>query len=642
MQRVEPAARLIDRLADVVGGESAFQQVGVLERVMELRVGHGPRIEPAVDHLRDAPVLPTVVRVREDDLIDRGPVEVDIGQAPATKRLEFRYRADAQVIAVAIGPDGQRRAPEAFARERPIDVVLKPVAEASVADRFRHPVDGLVQLRHAVPEPAGLDEPRVLRVVDQRVAGAPPVRIVVQKTFGAVHEAAFFEQRDEDRIGVLEELPRHGFHRRHETAIETDAMHDGQAVLPTQLEVVLAIRRRAVHDAGTFLDGDEVGRPNLTDRAVGRQVVEQSRVADPRQVGALDPLLDRVFGAAQRGLDQGLGKDQGLVPDARVDVVDIGVRRERQVRRECPWRGRPDEEGCAMFVLDWKAYVDRGIVDFPVAEGDFVRRQRGAYVRVVGDHLVASVNETLVPYLPEQPPNGLYVGVVESVVGIGHVHPKTHALGHPLPIVDIELYRLAAPARELRHADLAFDLALVEYPEFLLDFVLDRQAVGVPTGLARAVISPHVFEARKDVLERAREDMVDAGLAVGGRRPLVPDIQRPTLALPLRRVEHVMLMPQIEHFAFELRAVIAARHVLESHRSSFSEQKPKRPDNGCCESSRIRQASILGAKIRPTCAAQRRGTTRFRTRLATRALSGHSTDRRDDPARLRGPAGRAY
>ena len=230
-----------------------------------------------------------------------------------------------------------------------------------------------------------------------------------------------------------------------------------------------------------------------------------------------------------------------------------------------------------MFALDWKAHVDRGIVDFPVAEGDFVRRQRGAYVRVVGDHLVASVNETLVPYLPEQPPDRLYVGVVESVVGIGHVHPKTHALGHPLPIVDVELYRLAAPARELRHANLAFDLALVEYPEFLLDFVLDRQAVGVPTGLARAVIAPHVLEARKDVLERAREDMVDAGLAVGGRRALVPDIQRPILALLLGGVEHVMLAPQREYLPFELRAVIAARHVLESHRPLFSEPQTKTP-----------------------------------------------------------------
>ena len=252
-------------------------------------------------------------------------------------------------------------------------------------------------------------------------------------------------------------------------------------------------------------------------------------------------------------------------------------------------------------------------------------RQRGAYVRVVGDHLVASVDETLVPYLPEQPPDGLNVGVVESVIGVGHVHPEAHALGHPLPIVYVELYRLAAPARELRHADLAFDLALVEYPEFLFDFVLDRQAVGVPTGLARAVIAPHVLEARKDVLERAREDMVDAGLAVGGRRPLVPYIQRPTLALLLRRVEHVMLAPQRKYVCFEPPAVVAARHVLESHRPSFSEQKPKRPDNGCCESSRIRHASVLGAKVRPPCAAQRRGTTRIHTRLATRASSGHST-----------------
>ena len=41
-------------------------------------------------------------------------------------------------------PDRQRRAPVALAADRPVDVVLQPVAEAAVLDMLGHPVDRLV------------------------------------------------------------------------------------------------------------------------------------------------------------------------------------------------------------------------------------------------------------------------------------------------------------------------------------------------------------------------------------------------------------------------------------------------------------------------------------------------------------------
>ena len=318
MQRVEPAARLVDGLADVVGGKPAFQQVGVLERIVELCVGHGAGIEPAVDHFRHPPVDSSVVRVSEGDLVHGRPVQVDIGQVAPAERFEFRYRPDAHVVAVSIGPDRQRRTPEALSREGPVDVVFEPVAEASVANRFRDPSDRPVQLGHAVTEPAGLDVPGILRVVDQRVAGAPPVRIVVQHTFRAVHEPAFFEQRDEDRVSFLEELPRHGFHRRDKTAIKTHTMQNGQTVLPPQLKVVLSVGRRAVHDPGAFLDGNEVRGPHLTDGALRRQVVEQARIAHAHEVAALDALEGGEVRVTQRGFDKRFGKDERLVPDSCV------------------------------------------------------------------------------------------------------------------------------------------------------------------------------------------------------------------------------------------------------------------------------------------------------------------------------------
>ena len=50
----EPAAGLVHRLRDEVGGEAAAEQLLVLERVVVLRERHRAGVEPGVDHLLDA------------------------------------------------------------------------------------------------------------------------------------------------------------------------------------------------------------------------------------------------------------------------------------------------------------------------------------------------------------------------------------------------------------------------------------------------------------------------------------------------------------------------------------------------------------------------------------------------------------
>ena len=242
------------------------------------------------------------------------------------------------------------------------------------------------------------------------------------------------------------------------------------------------------------------------------------------------------------------------------------MHRERQVRRQRPRRGGPHQERRALLPLDREPDDDRRVLDLLVAERDLVRREGGADARVVGDDLVALVDEALVPDLAEQPPHRLDERVVEGVVGIVHVHPEAHALGHPLPVADVAHHRLAAAAGELRHADLPLDLGLVEDAELLLDLMLDRQAVGVPSRLARAVVALHVLETGEDVLERAGEDVMDPRTPVRGRRPFVPAVQGAALAAPLRLVEHVVLAPRGEHLLLDLHAVVAARYVCETCR----------------------------------------------------------------------------
>ena len=92
-QRVEPAARLVDRLADVVRGEGRAEQLLVLERRMALGERHRARVEPDVDHLGHAAHLAVALRARPGVLVDVGPVRV--GQLAARALLHLRQRAEA-------------------------------------------------------------------------------------------------------------------------------------------------------------------------------------------------------------------------------------------------------------------------------------------------------------------------------------------------------------------------------------------------------------------------------------------------------------------------------------------------------------------------------------------------------------------
>lgn len=50
-ERIEPAAGLINSLADEVGGEVIFKHLLVFEGIVPLRKGHRTGVKPAVNHL---------------------------------------------------------------------------------------------------------------------------------------------------------------------------------------------------------------------------------------------------------------------------------------------------------------------------------------------------------------------------------------------------------------------------------------------------------------------------------------------------------------------------------------------------------------------------------------------------------------
>ena len=83
MQGIEPAARLVDGLADVIGRELGFELLLILERIVPLRHRHRARVKPDVDQVRHARHLAAAVWAVPMDLIHIRAVQIELAQIAA-------------------------------------------------------------------------------------------------------------------------------------------------------------------------------------------------------------------------------------------------------------------------------------------------------------------------------------------------------------------------------------------------------------------------------------------------------------------------------------------------------------------------------------------------------------------------------
>ncbi len=240
---------------------------------------------------------------------------------------------------------------------------------------------------------------------------------------------------------------------------------------------------------------------------------------------------------------QRLGEDVDVVAVLGADVGQLRVDRDRRVRDERP-RGRgPDQQLIAglrgvVALGDRQPHVHRRIdhvlIDARLPE--LVARQRHLVAGAVGDDLELLVQQALVVDRLERPPDRLDVLGVERAVGVVEVDPESDPLGHRVPVLDVAEDLLAAAGVELRDPE-PLDVVLGGEAELGLERELDRQPVAVPAALALDEVPAHRAVAREDVLEHARQHVVEAGRAVRGRRALVeaPAGSVPGVASPTRR-----------------------------------------------------------------------------------------------------------
>ena len=195
---------------------------------------------------------------------------------PVSSVSSAREPTTGEVVLLA-APDRQRGAPVAVAGQRPVDVVVQPVAEAAVLDRVREPVGLLVLLEQAVLDGGGADVPGRLRVVEQRGVAAPAVRVAVLVRDVPEEQAARVEVLGERLVGLLEEDAADERDVLLEGAVGADRVHDRQAVGAADLEVVLTEGGGLVDQARAVLGGDVLGVDHVVGGRPGNSTSSNGR-----------------------------------------------------------------------------------------------------------------------------------------------------------------------------------------------------------------------------------------------------------------------------------------------------------------------------------------------------------------------------
>ena len=243
-----------------------------------------------------------------------------------------------------------------------------------------------------------------------------------------------------------------------------------------------------------------------------------------------------------------------LIGERVFAILQVRVHGYRHVRHEGPRRRRPDDElarDVAFSAEESERDVDRVGLHGLVPLRHFMRRERRAAARAVRQHFVPAIQQRLFVQPLEQPPHGLDVVIAVGDVWAFVVEPIGDAVRQRFPIGLVLEHAFAAELVEPLDA-VRFDLALAVDLERLLDLDLDGQPVRVPPRDARDRLPQHRVKATDQILERPREDVVDAGPAIRGRRSLKEDERRTVARGVADAGEQPLVFPRREQMFFQL------------------------------------------------------------------------------------------
>src|SRR4030095_7855695 len=143
------------------------------------------------------------------------------------------------------------------------------------------------------------------------------------------------------RVGIEYTLAAKQLDAVEEVATGADRRVDLEAVLDACQKVVRAMARGRVHGTGALFECDVI-----TQHCDRRAIVEWMLELDPFELLAIEagdrPIEDAPDDSPHR-FGERLGNDHRTAIDVERGVIVLGMKRNGQVRRDGPRRGRPDQ-----------------------------------------------------------------------------------------------------------------------------------------------------------------------------------------------------------------------------------------------------------------------------------------------------------
>src|SRR5579862_1971678 len=324
------------------------------------------------------------------------------------------------------------------------------------------------------------NEPLLGGAEDHWIFAAPAMRVTVD-ILGVAHQSVFLGENFDDYGIGLEDGLAHVLRRAfREAAFIVKRRVGFELVALAGVEVVGAMARRGVNDAAALLDGHVVGKDAgnliIEERMLEFQAFEFGTFSLPTRLIEFD---DEFFTDSLEAIGSEQKGPFGTLCD---DVIEIGMEGEGAIGRERPRRGGPDECVYAGAKFCGGAIRDKGKFNPDRVAGvvvvfHFGFGESGFIEETPVDGLEAAVNVALLEKDQESFGDGRFVSRIHSEIGLIPLAKDAEALKIAAIGVDIAGGVIAAPASKFSRGDFGFVAA-----EFLFDFVLDGQAVAIPSG----------------------------------------------------------------------------------------------------------------------------------------------------------------
>ena len=244
-------------------------------------------------------------------------------------------------------------------------------------------------------------------------------------------------------------------------------------------------------------------------------------------------------------------------------ILDAGADAEGCVGGKGPGGCRPCYERrstpprhVALGVGDFKLSDTGGVFNIAVAAGlvQLVRAEAGAGRGRIWLDCISFVKIAFAVKLGKEPPHRFDVSVVVSDVRLGEVHPVAHIVGERFPLTCKFHHLAAACIVVFIDRNLVSDVLFGDAETFL-HAEFDRQAVGVPAGLALHLEAFHRLVTAEDVLDGAGHHMVDARHAVCRGRTLEKHKGWSALAHLHTLFKKMLCIPCSQHLFVDFREI---------------------------------------------------------------------------------------